>query len=186
MVPAAEGRACGWHGRWDMHRRKWDSVDTWHGPGAWHPGRSVALTQSRRQSQRGTESRHDMVTRAGLDYSWQGSGTTSHATDGTWAVHAICWSPPRLHDSTIFPGILVPVWLLACITCTRPRTWDCMLGYRNVNSLDMQNFPKSVTYIIYSDGGWAPKARIRSPTSDGKRVHVMFVCMYVFQGYLTI
>ena len=32
---------------------------------------------------------------------------------------------------------------------------------------------------IHSDGGFAPKARSRSPTSDGKRAWVMYVCMYV-------
>ena len=30
-----------------------------------------------------------------------------------------------------------------------------------------------------SDGGFAPKARSRSPTSDGKRAWVMYLCMYV-------
>ena len=42
----------------------------------------------------------------------------------------------------------------------------------------------------FSDGGFAPKARSRSPTSDGKRAWVMYVCMYVylyvFHIYLTI
>ena len=35
------------------------------------------------------------------------------------------------------------------------------------------------TELVYSDGGFAPKARSRSPTSDGKRAWVMYVCMYV-------
>ena len=30
----------------------------------------------------------------------------------------------------------------------------------------------------YSDGGWAPKPRSQSPTSDGKRAQIMFVCMF--------
>ena len=33
--------------------------------------------------------------------------------------------------------------------------------------------------ITSSDGGFAPKARSRSPTSDGKRAWVMYVCMYI-------
>ena len=33
--------------------------------------------------------------------------------------------------------------------------------------------------IPYADEGWAPKARSRSPTSDGKRAQVIFICFYV-------
>ena len=39
---------------------------------------------------------------------------------------------------------------------------------------------------IYSDGGFAPKARSRSPTSDGKRAWVMYVyCIFVCFSHIS-
>ena len=55
------------------------------------------------------------------------------------------------------------------------------LKIRSLVTCDKRN-----SFNSYSDGGGAPKARSRSPTSNGKRAQVMFLCMYIFQGYLTI
>ena len=54
----------------------------------------------------------------------------------------------------------------------------CLCSYIDVNLYNIPYTPQSRCYN-YSDGGFAPKARSRSPTSDGKRAWVMYVCMYV-------
>ena len=45
--------------------------------------------------------------------------------------------------------------------------------------LEMEYFISHYWHTNISDGGWAPKARSRSPTNDRKWARVMYVCMYV-------
>ena len=72
----------------------------------------------------------------------------------------------RLSPAERFPSFL-ETYSLSTIMC-------CFMF-----KLGGQVAPAQVIAFIFSDGGFAPKARSRSPTSDGKRAWVMYVCMYI-------